>query len=54
MVPSSGMVVGQRLATRPEDVYRPLLEATAFGARTIVEALNGAGVPVEEFVVAGE
>lgn len=49
----SGLVVGQTLATRPEDTYRALLEATAFGARTIVEAFRGAGVPVEEFIVAG-
>jgi L-ribulokinase len=49
----SGVVVGQTLATRPEDSYRALLEATAFGTRTIIEAFNGAGVPVTEFVVAG-
>jgi L-ribulokinase len=47
------MVVGQTLATRPEDVYRALLEATAFGTRRIVESFVGAGVPVEELVVAG-
>jgi len=49
----SGLVVGQTLATRPEDTYRALLEATAFGARVIVEAFNGSGVPVTEFIVAG-
>ncbi|MFG2090530.1 MULTISPECIES: ribulokinase [unclassified Spirillospora] len=49
----SGMVVGQTLATRPEDVYRALIEATAFGARMIVETFEASGVPVEEFVVAG-
>jgi len=49
----SGVLVGQTLATRPEDVYRALLEATAFGARTIVETFGAAGVPVREFVVAG-
>ncbi|NYE36690.1 L-ribulokinase [Nocardioides cavernae] len=49
----TGLVLGQTLATTPEDVYRALVEATAFGARTIVEAFNDAGVPVEEFVVAG-
>jgi L-ribulokinase len=49
----SGMVVGLTLATRPEDVYRALLEATAFGTRTIVEAFESAGVPVKELVVAG-
>ncbi len=42
----SGMIVGQHLSTRAEDVYRALLEATAFGARTIVETFNASGVPV--------
>jgi L-ribulokinase len=49
----SGVVVGQTLATKPEDVYRALIEATAFGARVIVETFEASGVPVEEFVVAG-
>ncbi|MGI8899667.1 MAG: ribulokinase [Nocardioides sp.] len=49
----SGMVVGQTLSTRPEDAYRALLEATAFGTRRIVESFVGAGVPVKELVVAG-
>jgi L-ribulokinase len=49
----SGVVVGQTLATRPEDVYRALIEATAFGTRTIIEAFTSSGVPVEELVVAG-
>ena len=49
----SGLVLGLTLATRPEDIYRALIEATAFGARTIVDTFNEAGVPVREFVVAG-
>ena len=49
----SGLVVGQTLATRPEDTYRALLEATAFGTRTIVESFDESGVPVRELVVAG-
>jgi L-ribulokinase len=49
----SGVIVGQTLATRPEDTYRALLEATAFGTRTIIEAFEGSGVPVTELVVAG-
>lgn len=49
----SGVVVGQTLATRPEDTYRALLEATAFGTRTIIEAFAGAGIGVNELVVAG-
>ena len=49
----SGVVLGQTLATRPEDTYRALLEATAFGTRVIVESFQDSGVPVTEFVVAG-
>jgi L-ribulokinase len=49
----SGLVVGLTLATKPEDVYRALLEATAFGTRTIVEAFEAGGVPVTELVVTG-
>ncbi|MFC0624163.1 ribulokinase [Kribbella deserti] len=49
----SGVIVGQTLATRPEDTYRALIEATAFGTRTIVEAFESSGVPVGEFVAAG-
>lgn len=49
----SGVIVGQTLATRPEDVYRALIESTAYGARMIVETFEKSGVPVEEFVVAG-
>ncbi|WP_225850524.1 ribulokinase [Streptomyces sp. HPF1205] len=49
----SGLIVGLTLDTRPEDVYRALVEATAFGTRTIVDAFETAGVPVREFTVAG-
>jgi L-ribulokinase len=49
----SGVVLGTTLTTRPEEIYRALLEATAFGTRVIVETYVAAGVPVEEFVVAG-
>jgi len=49
----SGLVVGMTLTTRTEEVYRALLEATAFGTRTIVETFNASGVPVTEFIVAG-
>ena len=49
----SGVVVGQTLATRAEQGYRALLEATAFGTRVIVETFAAAGVPVTELVVAG-
>ena len=49
----SGLVVGQTLATRPEDTYRALLESTAFGTRVILETFRDSGVPVTELVIAG-
>jgi L-ribulokinase len=49
----SGVMVGLTLSTRPEDVYRALLEATAFGTRTIIDTFEGAGVPVHELIIAG-
>ena len=49
----SGLILGLTLRTRPEEIYRALLEATAFGARVVVEAYRDAGVPVEEIWVCG-
>jgi len=49
----SGLIVGQTLYTRPAEVYRALIEATAFGARKIVERLEEYGVPVREVVACG-
>ncbi|MQY25469.1 ribulokinase [Nocardia aurantia] len=49
----SGLIAGLTLATAPEDVYRALLEATAFGTRVIIDAFESAGVPVRELIVAG-
>jgi L-ribulokinase len=49
----SGLVLGTTLTTRTEEIYRALLESTAFGTRTIVETFNASGVPVTEFIVAG-
>ncbi|ATO17546.1 ribulokinase [Micromonospora sp. WMMA2032] len=49
----SGLLIGLDLTTRPEEIYRALLESTAFGTRVIVETFARAGVPVREFIVAG-
>jgi L-ribulokinase len=49
----SGLLVGETLATRPADIYRALIEATAYGTRKIVETFTAAGVPVREFIAAG-
>ena len=49
----SGLIVGLTLASRPEDVYRALLESTAYGARRIVDAFTDSGVPVTRFIATG-
>jgi L-ribulokinase len=49
----SGLLVGATLATTPADIYRALLEATAFGTRAIIESLEGAGVAVDRVVACG-
>jgi L-ribulokinase len=49
----SGMIVGMTLATRAPDIYRALIESTAYGTRTIIEAFEDSGVPVKELVIAG-
>lgn len=49
----SGLLVGQTLTTRPEEIYRALIEATAFGTRRIVQSFRESGVPVVEFIAAG-
>ena len=49
----SGLILGLTVTTRPEEVYRALIEATAFGARTIVAAFVDSGVPVTDFIVSG-
>lgn len=49
----SGMIVGMTLATRAPDLYRALIEATAYGTRVIIENFEASGVPVTELVIAG-
>lgn len=49
----TGVLVGATLATRPEEIYRALIEATAFGTRTIIEAFESKGVAVKELVACG-
>jgi L-ribulokinase len=49
----SGVIVGLTLATTAPEIYRALLEATAFGTRLIIETFDASGVPVTELVVAG-
>jgi L-ribulokinase len=49
----TGLLVGGTLATRAPDIYRALIEATAFGTRVIIEAFEQRGVPVTELIAAG-
>ena len=49
----SGVLFGLTLQTQPQDVYRALVEATAFGTRVIVDAFEAAGLPVVDFIAAG-
>ena len=49
----SGMILGATLATRAPEVYRALIEATAFGTRMIIESFEASGVPVNNLVACG-
>ncbi len=49
----SGLIVGVTLSTRAPDIYRALLEATAYSKRLIVETFERSGVPVERIIAAG-
>ena len=49
----TGLLVGATLATKAEDIYRALIEATAFGTRVIVEGFEQNGVAVNEIVACG-
>lgn len=49
----SGLLVGATLATTAPEIYRALIEATAFGTRRIVENFEEHGVPVTRIVTAG-
>ncbi|MBQ8351577.1 MAG: ribulokinase [Clostridia bacterium] len=49
----SGMLVGLTLRTRPEEIYRALIEATAFGTRMIVEQYEACGLPIGAVCAAG-
>jgi L-ribulokinase len=49
----TGLILGQTLHTTRSEVYRALIEATAFGARAIIERIRAYGVPVERVVCCG-
>ncbi|MEJ7695294.1 MAG: FGGY-family carbohydrate kinase [Candidatus Limnocylindrales bacterium] len=49
----SGLLLGATLATVPEEIYRALIEATAFGTRVIIETFEANGVPIHDIVACG-
>ena len=49
----TGVLLGMTLATKAEEIYRALIEATAFGTRTIIEAFESKGVEVQNLVACG-
>lgn len=49
----TGLILGCTLLTKPEEIYRALIEATAYGTRMIVETFREHGVPINELYAAG-
>jgi L-ribulokinase len=49
----TGLLLGQTLHTTRAEIYRALIEATAFGARAIIERIKEFGVPIDRVVCAG-
>lgn len=49
----SGMILGMNLSTRAEDIYRALIEATAFGTRLICDNYEAAGIMFDEIIAGG-
>ncbi|WP_018924973.1 ribulokinase [Salsuginibacillus kocurii] len=49
----SGLLVGATILTKPEEIYRALLESTAFGTKTIIDAFHESNVAVDELYVCG-
>lgn len=49
----SGVIVGLTLQSRAEEVYQAVVEATAFGARRIVDQIESEGRPIEKIVACG-
>ena len=49
----TGMLIGQTLHTKPEEIYRALIEATAFGALTIINRIEEYGVKINQVINCG-
>ncbi len=49
----TGLIIGATLATKPEEIYRALIEATAYGKRVIIETFINNDVPIHELIACG-
>ena len=49
----TGLILGLTIATRPEEIYRALIESTAYGTRRIMESFEESGLPVEHVYACG-
>ncbi len=49
----SGVLLGLTLATQPAEIYRALLEATAFGTRLVLDTFEEGGIPIREIHASG-
>ncbi len=49
----SGLIIGYTLQTKPEEIYRALIEATAYGTRMIIDTFEENGVAINELYAAG-
>ncbi len=49
----TGLILGQTLNTKPEEIYRSLIEATAYGARIIINRFEEYGIKVEKVIACG-
>ncbi len=49
----TGMMIGMTLTTKPEEIYRALIEATAYGTREIIETFEKNQVPINELFACG-
>jgi L-ribulokinase len=49
----TGMILGLTIRTKPEEIYKALMESTAFGARRIIEAFTDNGLKIDEMIATG-
>ena len=49
----SGMLLGMTMETKPEDIYRAFIEATAYGARKIIETYEENGIKINNIFGCG-